>query len=100
MDIEEELDNLFVLKADVTKCFKNHFPDKQWPSKYIMTEKYQCGQEILMPVIAKWGPAFNILIHHLSFFNLLYGLIKLSVKQAATKIKSKNGIPLTPMPSP
>src|SRR6266702_4142449 len=63
-----------------------------------MTKKHQCGQEILMLVITKWGPAFNIPIHHPSFFNLLYGLVKLNIKQVSTKIKSKNGIPLTPTP--
>ena len=51
-----------------------------------------------MPVIAKWGPAFNIPIHHPSFFNLLYGLVKLNIKQVSAKIKSKNSIPLTLTP--
>ena len=51
--MEEKLNNFLTLKADVIKCFINRFPNKQWPSKYIITKKYQYRQEILMPVIAK-----------------------------------------------
>ena len=51
-----------------------------------------------MPVIAKWGPAFNIPTHHPSFFDLLYGLVKLNVKQATAKIKNKDGVPSIPTP--
>ena len=96
--MEEEPDNFLALKADVAKCFASRFPDKQWPSKYTTTEKRQYGQEILVPVIAKWGPAFNIPIHHPSFFNLLYGLVKLNVKQATAKIKNEDGVPSAPTP--
>ena len=51
-----------------------------------------------MPVIAKWGPAFNIPIYYPSFFNLLYSLIKLIIKQATTKIKNKDGVSLALTP--
>ena len=51
--MEKKLDNFFALKADITKCFINRFFDKQWPLKYTTTKKHQCGQEILMLVIAK-----------------------------------------------
>ena len=51
-----------------------------------------------MLVIAKWGLVFNIPVHHFSFFNFLYGLVKLSIKQATAKIKIKNGVLSTPTP--
>ena len=51
-----------------------------------------------MPVIAKWGPAFNIPIYYPSFFDLLYSLIKLNIKQASAKIKIEDGVPLILMP--
>jgi hypothetical protein len=66
--------------------------------KYTTTKKRQYRQEILIPVITKWGPAFNILIYYPSFFNLLYSLIKLNIKQATTKIKNKDGVPLALTP--
>ena len=96
--MEEELDNFLALKADIAKCFISRFPNKQQPLKCTTTKKRQCGQEILMPVIAKQGPAFNILIHYPSFFNLLYSLIKLIIKQATAKIKNEDSVPsaLTP----
>ena len=47
-----------------------------------------------MPVITKWGLAFNIPIYHPSFFNFLYSLIKLNIKQAFVKIKVEDNIPL------
>ena len=106
--MEGEPENFLALKADMAICFTHCFSNKQWPVKASMTEKRQCGQEILVPVIAKWGPAFNIPTHHPSFFYLLYGLVKLNVKQATAKIKNEDGVPSTltsqklnlPAPSP
>ena len=92
--MEKKLNNFLTLKADIIKCFINRFPDKQQPLKYTTTKKYQYGQDILILVIVKQGLAFNIPIYYFSFFDLLYGLIKLNVKQASIKIKIKNGIPL------
>jgi hypothetical protein len=37
--MEEEPDNFLALKADIVKYFETHFPNKQWPSKYTITEK-------------------------------------------------------------
>ena len=51
-----------------------------------------------MPVITKWGLAFNISVYYFNFFNFLYSLIKLNIKQAFIKIKIKDGVPLIPMP--
>ena len=96
--MEEKLDNFFILKVDIIKYFINYFFNKQWPLKYTTTKKYQYRQEILMPVITKQRLVFNILIYYPSFFNLLYGLVKLNIKQASTKIKVEDGVPLIPMP--
>ena len=96
--MEEEPDNFLALKADIIKYFVSRFPNKQQPLKYTTTKKRQYRQEILMPVITKQGPAFNILIYYPSFFNLLYSLIKLNIKQATTKIKNKDGVPLVLTP--
>ncbi|XTI95315.1 hypothetical protein V2W45_1349738 [Cenococcum geophilum] len=74
-------------------CFTHYFPNKRWPAKASTTEKRQYGQ-ILVPVIAKWEPAFNIPTHHPNSFDLLYGLVKLNVKQATAKIKTEDGVPL------
>ena len=92
--MEEEPDNFLALKADIAKYFASRFPNKQQPLKCTITEKCQYRQEILVPVITKQGPAFNIPIYYSSFFNLLYGLIKFNIKQASTKIKIKNSVPL------
>ena len=92
--MEEKLNNFFALKVDIIKCFTNRFPDKQWPLKCITTEKCQYGQDILVLVITKWGLAFNISIYYFSFFDFLYGLVKLNIKQASAKIKIEDSIPL------
>ena len=66
--------------------FTYYFSNEQQPVKASMTKKCQYRQEILVPVIAKWGPAFNIPTNYTSFFNFLYSLIKFNIKQATTKI--------------
>jgi len=53
-----------------------------------------------MPITAKQGPAFNIPTYYPNFFDFLYSLIKFNIKQAITKIKNKDNIPLTLMLSP
>ena len=78
--MEEELDNFLALKIDIIKCFINHFSNKKQPLKYIIIKKHQYRQEILMLVITKQGPAFNIPLYYFSFFNLLYSFIKLNIK--------------------
>ena len=96
--MEEEPNNFFALKVDIAKYFTNHFFNKQQPLKYTITKKRQYRQEIFMLVIAKQGLAFNIPIYYPSFFNLLYSFIKLIIKQATTKIKNKNSVPLVLTP--
>ena len=66
--------------------------------KSFYAEKCQCGQEILVLVITKQGLAFNIPTYHLSFFDFLYGLVKLNIKQATAKIKNKDGVFSIPTP--
>ena len=92
--MEKKLKNFLTLKVDIAIYFTHYFFNKQWPTKASITEKYQYRQEILILVITKQGPLFNILTYYPSFFNLFYSFIKLNIKQATTKIKNKDSIPL------